>query len=298
MNEINNAKQDLIKFENEEFPISYKAAEIDFPGYDALKAKVDALVKDWDKYVVTSQSYSYDKQTRAELNRIRKALSDRRKTITKEASQPIDEFNQLIKGLDLEIKEVVDHISDGLKVFDEQAKKDKHQQNLLKLGKIALEYGLELQKLEYNPKWDIKSTSWKTIEEEARQQFEAIVEREKARKEAEQVIANKANSYEKPAMSANTYLQMLDYKPLPDVLDQMEADHKYLIDQAKTQEENRKKAMQDMEQHGNKYIDAKTGEIVDKVYSITLKLSGNKEQMQCLSSFLRDWGIKYEKVSE
>lgn len=78
----------------------------------------------------------------------------------------------------------------------------------------------------------------------------------------------------------------------------MEADHKYLIDQAKTQEENRKKAMQDMEQHGNKYIDAKTGEIVDKVYSITLKLSGNKEQMQCLSSFLRDWGIKYEKVSE
>ena len=288
--------KDLIRFENEDFPISFKPAEVDFPGYQDLKAKVDELAKGWDTYVVTSKSYPYDKKTKAELNHIRKALNDRRKDITKQASQPIDEFTALIKGLDLEIKEAVDHINEGIKSFDEKARKDKHQQNLIRLGEIATEYRVALQKLEYNPKWDNKSTSWKTIEEEARQQFEAILEQEKARKEAEQVIANKANEYTKPAMTANPYLQMLDYKSLPDVLTQMDNDHKYLIEQAKQQEENRKKAVQALEKHGDKYIDAKTGEVVDKLHTVTLRLRGTKEQMTALSNFIKDWGIDYERV--
>lgn len=288
--------KDLIRFENEDFPISFKPAEVDFPGYQDLKAKVDEIAKGWDTYVVTSKSYPYDKKTKAELNRIRKALNDRRKEIAKQASQPIDEFTALIKGLDLEIKEAVDHINEGIKAFDEKARKDKHQQNLIRLGEIATEYGVALQKLEYNPKWDNKSTSWKTIEEEARQQFEAIVEQEKARKEAEQVIANKANEYTKPAMTASPYLQMLDYKPLPDVLTQMDNDHKYLIEQSKQQEENRKKAVQALEKHGDKCIDAKTGEVVDKLHTVTLRLRGTKEQMTALSNFIKDWGIDYERV--
>lgn len=288
--------KDLIRFENEDFPISYKPAEVNFQGYEALDAKVDALTKDWDKYVVTAESYSYDKKTRAELNRIRRALSDRRKVIVKDSSQQITEFNAKVKGLDLKIKGVVDHLSEGLKTFDEQARKDKHQQNLIRLGELAKEYGVALQELDYQDKWDNKTTSWTTIEEEARQQFNAIVERIKARKEAEQVIANKANEYTKPAMSANPYLQMLDYKSLPDVLTQMDNDHDYLIKQAKQQEENRKKAIEALEQHGDKYVDAKTGEVVDKVHSVTLKLTGTKEQLTALSNFIRDWGISYERV--
>lgn len=289
--------KDLIRFENEDFPISYKPAEVNFQGYEALDAKADALTKDWDKYVVTAESYSYDKKTRAELNRIRRALSDRRKVIVKESSQQITEFNAKVKGLDLKIKGVVDHLSEGLKTFDEQARKDKHQQNLLRLGELAKEYGVALQELDYQDKWDNKTTSWTTIEEDARQQFEAIVEKQKARKEAEQVIANKANKYTKPAMSANPYLQMLDYKSLPDVLAQMDTDHEFLIRQAKEQKENRKKAIEALEQQGDKYVDAKTGEVVDKVHSVTLKLTGTKEQLTALSSFIKDWGINYERVN-
>lgn len=289
--------KELIRFENEDFPISYKKAEIDFQGYPALDAKVDAMTKDWDKYVVTAESYPYDKKTRAELNRIRRALSDRRKVIVKESSQQITEFNTKVKGLDLKIKGVVDHLSEGLKTFDDQARKDKHQQNLLHLGELAKEYGVALQELDYQDKWDNKTTSWTTIEEDARQQFEAIVEKQKARKEAEQVIANKANEYTKPAMSANPYLQMLDYKSLPDVLAQMDTDHEFLIRQAKEQKENRKKAIEALEQQGDKYVDAKTGEVVDKVHSVTLKLSGTKEQLTALSNFIRDWGISYERVN-
>ena len=296
MNKINEAKKDMITFENENFPISFKKAEIDFPGYESLNAKVDDLAKGWESYVVTSKSYPYDKKTRAELNRIRKALNDRRKSITQQASRPIDEFTAQIKSLDLKIKVAVDHISEGIKSFDDKAKKDKHQQNLLQLGKIAVEYNIPLQELDYQEKWDNKTASWGRIEEEARQQFKAIAERLKARKEAEQVIATKASEYTKPAMTASPYLQMLNYKSLPDVLTQMDNDHEYLIKQAKQQEENRKKAVEALEQHGDKYVDAKTGEVVDKVHSVTLKFTGTKEQLTALSNFIRDWGISYEKV--
>ena len=297
MNKINEAKKDMITFENENFPISFKKAEIDFPGYESLNAKVDDLAKGWESYVVTSKSYPYDKKTRAELNRIRKALNDRRKSITQQASQPIDEFTAQIKSLDLKIKVAVDHISEGIKSFDDKAKKDKHQQNLLQLGKIAVEYNIPLQELDYQEKWDNKTASWGKIEEEARQQFKAIAERLKARKEAEQVIATKANEYTKPAMTASPYLQMLDYKSLPDVLTQMDNDHEYLIKQAKQQEENRKNAVEALEQHGDKYVDAKTGEVVDKVHSVTLKLTGTTDQLTALSNFIRDWGISYERVN-
>lgn len=296
MNKINKT-QALITFENENFPINFEPAKVDFPGYQDLKAKVDELAKGWDTYVVTSKSYPYDKKTKAELNRIRKALNDRRKLITQQASQPIDEFTAQIKSLDLKIKVAVDHISEGIKSFDDKAKKDKHQQNLLQLGKIAVEYNIPLQELDYQEKWDNKTASWGKIEEEARQQFETIAERLKARKEAEQVIATKASEYTKPAMTASPYLQMLDYKSLPDVLTQMDNDHDYLIKQAKQQEENRKKAIESLEQHGDKYVDAKTGEVVDKVHSVTLKLTGTTEQLTALSNFIRDWGISYERVN-
>ena len=291
-----NKTQALITFENENFPINFEPAKVDFPGYQDLKAKVDEIAQGWDTYVVTSKSYPYDKKTKAELNRIRKALNDRRKEITKQASQPIDEFTALIKGLDLEIKEAVDHINEGIKAFDEKARKDKHQQNLIKLGEIATEYGVALQKLEYNPKWDNKSTSWKPIEEEARQQFEAILEQEKARKEAEQVIANKANEYTKPAMTASPYLQMLDYKSLPDVLTQMDNDHEYLIKQAKQQEENRKKAIQDLEQHGDKYINAETGEVVSNLTSVGLKFTDKSQKITALLRYIEAKHVNCEAL--
>ena len=296
MNKINEAKKDMITFENENFPISFKKAEIDFPGYELLNAKVDDLAKGWESYVVTSKSYPYDKKTRAELNRIRKALNDRRKSITQQASQPIDEFTAQIKSLDLKIKVAVDHISEGIKSFDDKAKKDKHQQNLLQLGKIAVEYNIPLQELDYQEKWDNKTASWGKIEEEARQQFKAIAERLKARKEAEQVIATKASEYTKPAMTASPYLQMLDYKSLPDVLTQMDNDHEYLIKQAKQQEEDRKKAIQDLEQHGDKYINAETGEVVSNLTSVGLKFTDKSQKITELLRYIEAKHVNCEAL--
>lgn len=282
---------------DQEFKVNYTPAEINFKDYDALKAKVEETIEGWSDYVVTAESYSSDKKTKAELNRMRKALNDRRKEITKQASEPIDKFTEQIKYLDKEIKVAVDRINDGIKFFDEKAKKERHQQNLLQLGEIAKEYGVDLQELEYDPKWDNKTASWKSIEEDARKQFEDILEKEKAKKEAQQVIIDKANSYTKPAMTASSYLDLLNYKSLPDILKQMDNDHEYLRAQAQRQAEQKRKEIQSIEKKGDKYINAETGEVAKEVYTIILKVTGNKDQLKALSSFMKDWGIVVESIN-
>lgn len=285
----------LITFD-QDFKVGFKPAEIEFKDYEALKAKVEETVKGWNDYVVTAQSYSSDKKTKAELNRVRKALNDQRKQITKQASEPIDKFTEQIKYLDKEIKVAVDQIDSGIKFFDGKAKKERHQQNLIKLGKIAQEYGIDLQKLEYNPKWDNKTASWTNTEKEARSQFEAIKKEQQAKEEAQQVIIDKANSYTKPAMTPSSYLELLEYKSLPDILKQMDSDHKYLREQAEKQAERKRKEVQAIEKKGDKYINADTGEVAKEVYSLTLELTGSKEQLSALSRFIKDWGIAYKRI--
>ena len=289
-------KTGLIPFD-QEFKVSYTPAEIDFKDYDALKAKVEETIEGWSDYVVTAESYSSDKKTKAELNRMRKVLTDRRKEITKQASEPIDKFTEQIKYLDKEIKVAVDQIDKGIKFFDEKARKERHQQNLLQLGEIAKEYGLDLQKLEYSPKWDNKTASWKTIEQEARSQFETILKEQQAKEEAQQVIIDKANSYTKPAMTPSSYLELLEYKSLPDILKQMDNDHEYLKEQAQRQAEQKRKEVKAVAKKGDKYINAETGEVAKAVYTITLKVTGNKDQLKALSSFMKDWGIAVERIN-
>ncbi|MCT7707498.1 MAG: replication protein, partial [Lactobacillus iners] len=105
-------------------------------------------------------------------------------------------------------------------------------------------------------------------------------------------------NYTKPSMVANPYINMLAYKGLPDILKQMDSDHDYLLKQAQKQAETKRKQLEAVEQHGDKYINKNTGEVVDKIYTITLRLTGTKEQLTQLSKFIQDWGIKYEKVGK
>ena len=285
----------LITFD-QDFKVGFKPAEIEFKDYEALKAKVEGTVKGWSDYVVTAESYPSDKKTRAELNRIKKALNDQKIKINNQVTGSVKEFNEQIKYLVNEIDIATNKLSEGINFYKDKEKKERHQQNLIQLGKIAQDYGIDLQKLEYNSKWDNKTASWTNTEKEARSQFEALKKEQQAKEEAQQVIIDKANSYTKPAMTPSSYLELLEYKSLPDILKQMESDHEYLKQQAEKQAERKRKEVQSIEKKGDKYINAKTGEVAKEVYSLTLELTGSKEQLSALSRFIKDWGIAYKRV--
>ena len=294
------ATKELIKFDNEELPINLEPAKIDFPKYKELKKRVDQLTDSLKDYLVTADSYEQDKKTRAELNRIQKTLSKKRIGIFNEAIEPANEFKQEISQLEKQIKIVSDKIGEGIKHYTDKEKEAKFQEIKLRLGNLALKYNVSIQLLgdirkndnQFNH-WLNKSCSWKRIEKEAENFFKSEAEKATAKADAQKVVIDKANNpLFKSALPISPYLEMLDYKSLPDVLNQMDNDLKSV----KKQKNQQKKAMQDIEKHGDQYIDTNTGEVVDTVHSMTIKFSGTIEQFKALLQYAESNNISYERV--
>lgn len=295
--------KDLIKFENEELPINLEPAKIDFPKYEELKKRVDRLTDSLKEYVVTEDSYEQDKKTRAELNRIQKALSKKRIEIFNEAVEPANEFKQQVSGLEKQIKYASDRISEGIKHYTDKEKDAKFQEIKLRLGNLALKYNVSIQLLgdirkndnQFNH-WLNKSCSWKRIETEAEEFFKTKAENQKLKATLNQIVIDRAKSYDKPAISPNPYLEMLNYKDLDQVLVQMAHDHEDAVNQEKQRQIENRKATEAVERRGDKYVDTNTGEVVDSVHSMSLRFYGSKDQLDKLVKYARKLNISFEKV--
>lgn len=295
--------KDLIKFDNEELPINLEPAKIDFPKYEELKKRVDRLTNSLKDYVVTEDSYEQDKKVRAELNRIQKMLSKKRIEIFNEAVEPANEFKQHISGLEKQIKCASDRISEGIKHYTDKEKDAKFQEIKLRLGNLALKYNVSIQLLgdirekdnQFNH-WLNKSCSWKRIETEAEEFFKTKAENQKLKATLNQVVIDRAKSYDKPTISPNPYLEMLNYKDLDQVLVQMAHDHEDAVNQEKQQQIENRKATEAVERRGDKYVDTNTGEVVDSVHSMSLRFYGSKDQLDKLVKYARKLNISFEKV--
>lgn len=295
--------KDLIKFDNEELPINLEPAKIDFPKYEELKKRVDQLTDSLKDYVVTEGSYEQDKKARAELNHIQKALSKKRIEIFNEAVEPANEFKQKISGLEKQIKYASDRISEGIKHYTDKEKDAKFQEIKLRLGNLALKYNVSIQLLgdirekdnQFNH-WLNKSCSWKRIETEAEEFFKTKAENQKLKATLNQVVIDRAKSYDKPAISPNPYLEMLNYKDLDQVLVQMAHDHEDAVNQEKQRQIENRKATEAVKRRGDKYVDTNTGEVVDSVHSMSLRFYGSKDQLDKLVKYARKLNISFEKV--
>lgn len=297
------ATKELIKFDNEELPINLEPAKIDFPKYEELKKRVDRLTNSLKDYVVTEDSYEQDKKVRAELNRIQKMLSKKRIEIFNEAVEPANEFKQHISGLEKQIKCASDRISEGIKHYTDKEKDAKFQEIKLRLGNLALKYNVSIQLLgdirekdnQFNH-WLNKSCSWKRIETEAEDFFKTKAENQKLKATLNQVVIDRAKSYDKPTISPNPYLEMLNYKDLDQVLVQMAHDHEDAVNQEKQRQIENRKATEAVERRGDKYVDTNTGEVVDSVHSMSLRFYGSKDQLDKLVKYARKLNISFEKV--
>lgn len=295
--------KELIKFDNEELPVTLEPAKIDFPKYEELKKRVDRLTNSLKDYVVTEDSYEQDKKVRAELNRIQKMLSKKRIEIFNEAVEPANEFKQHVSGLEKQIKCASDRISEGIKHYTDKEKDAKFQETKLRLGNLALKYNVSIQLLgdirekdnQFNH-WLNKSCSWKRIETEAEEFFKTTAENQKLKATLNQVVIDRAKSYDKPTISPNPYLEMLNYKDLDQVLVQMAHDHEDAVNQEKQRQIENRKATEAVERRGDKYVDTNTGEVVDSVHSMSLRFYGSKDQLDKLVKYARKLNISFEKV--
>ena len=112
---------EIAQFEVNNLPVSYKPAEIEFKGYDDMKAQIDELTQSLKSYEATPQDLKQAKYTRAKLNAFRKAINDRKLEITRQAERPIKDFKNKVKTLTAEIDKSSTKIGDEIKVYEKKA---------------------------------------------------------------------------------------------------------------------------------------------------------------------------------
>lgn len=142
---------------------------IEFENQNQLEKTVDAMVERFTGLVVTKDTYKPSKEVRAEINKVIKIIDRQRIDKVNEVKKPIDDFNDRTKTLTAKLSTVSDNLGKQLNDYNDKRRAGKHEIQFAKFKQIIDEYGLQLDQVPYNPKWDNLSLAFPTFVKEAKE---------------------------------------------------------------------------------------------------------------------------------
>ena len=74
-----------IKFNFQDYPVDFKPGEVNFPTYDLLKDRIDALHEEFKDWTVTPESLASSKEQAKKLKALRDRINASRITITNQS---------------------------------------------------------------------------------------------------------------------------------------------------------------------------------------------------------------------
>lgn len=137
--------------------------------FEELKAELSEKIKPYETLAVTEDDLKSAKSDRATLNKLKKALNDKKVEVKKEYISPLENFEK-------QVKELVEIIDKGVNNIDKQVKDFEKKEVDEKLKEIASFYVeefpdyyevLKLEKVIPN-KWQNKTCKLETIKQEIR----------------------------------------------------------------------------------------------------------------------------------
>lgn len=132
---------------------------------EELKAEIAEKVKDYKNLVYTDNQIKDAKADRARLNKLVKALEDKRKEVKKECLQPYEKFESQIKEVIAIVNEPIALIDGQVKEYEEQKKKEKQEQIEKLFEEKNIFDWLKLEKI-FDTKWLNATSSIQKIESE------------------------------------------------------------------------------------------------------------------------------------
>ena len=132
---------------------------------EELKAEIAEKVKDYKNLVYTDNQIKDAKADRAKLNKLVKALEDKRKEVKKECLLPYEKFEKQIKEVVEIINEPIALIDGQVKEYEEQKKKEKQEQIEKMFEEKNIFDWLKFEKI-FDTKWLNATTSIQKIESE------------------------------------------------------------------------------------------------------------------------------------
>ena len=243
-----------------------------------LKKDITNAIKPYEKLVVTEDGLSEAKGMRAKLNKLEKAINDKKIEVKKDYLEPYTQFENEVKEIIGIIRQGTLNIDTQVKSYEEQAKVDK-KEDIKKFYESIAIYKVDFDKL-FDEKWLNSSVNEKSWKEQLSSKVESI-------KVNLKIIQNM--NYDDLDLLKNLYLDTLNldqalnsYTRLKPISKPLESD---LTDTLSKPIDTAKVVPQALNQatEPNTLVRA-------------FKVTGTKEQIIELGEFMSGLGVKFEKI--
>lgn len=280
----------------ENLAVNFKPGTIDFPQAGELKQLVADKLEQTKGLVATDESIKATKASRAEVNKLKKAIGDVRKKYKTAWNVPFELFETTLRSLEKDCDEASQELKLTIDGFEETQKEERKAKVQALIEEMAPNYGVKAEDLPIADKWLLKSTSQKKIVQEIGEQMKTLVNLYKERDEIKKKCI-------KSGLAPAQYIKMLESgMSYIDVSNEIEAD---LIDKEETADRfkqakqaevaEQKAAMTDI---GDGRLVDENGEIKQELQLVTFTLKGTKEQLDNVARFCITNGVKVIKASE
>ncbi|WP_436665967.1 DUF1351 domain-containing protein, partial [Lactobacillus acidophilus] len=196
-------------------------AKVEAPGLDELVANTDAMLKKYREFPVVEGNYDQAKKTRKELRDTVENIANTRKDTEKKILTQWSDIKAKIMGIEKSGKKADELMTKQMNVVEE-ARKEKRQQVITnEVTKIASDNGIDVSRIEFNPKWVNVTYKHGDMVAEIEAQITSL-------KKDDELKALQINQIEADAgnlgVESSPYVSMLDYRDLADIRAQMKRD--------------------------------------------------------------------------
>ena len=236
---------------------------------EPLKKQVNAIKKQYENWVVVEDDLKAAKDIVASINKTAKAISDERIVIVREIKEPITKFEDEIKLMTTDLKQLSESIKNQLDTYEEKRKELKKQE-ILALPEYDKEYML------FDEKWLNKTYDIKDIKYDLQCQ-------EMSFSKNKSILLSVIGDTIEVSKYVNELKKTLDLEKVIELYkNDMQVRAKTLEEvSVNTVESNEVKPQATFNASGIKYMRS-------------LKINATKEQMALLKEFLTKYEIEYE----
>ena len=234
-----------------------------------LKAQIKAIQEQYKGWVVSEDDLKSAKDIIASINRVAKAISDERIVVVREIKEPITVFEDEIKTMTVDLKQLSDSIKTQLDTYEEKRKELKRNE-ILSLPEFDREY------MVFDDKWLNKTYDFQQIKQDLECQKMSF-SKNKA------ILLSVIGDTIEVSKYVNDLKRTLDLEKVVELYkNDMQVREKTLSEiGVNTVESNEVKPQATFNASGIKYMRS-------------LKINATKEQIALLKEFLTKYEIEYE----
>ena len=222
-------------------------------------------------------------------NKVIKIIDRQRIDKVNEVKKPIDDFNDRTKTLTAKLSTVSNDLGKQLNEYNDKRRAGKHEIQFAKFKQIVDEYGLQLDQVTYNPKWDNLSLAFPTFVKEAKETCEKVLQIQNQLKEIRQAVIARGDEL---SIGVQPFLEQVGKKDLADILRDMSNYKKELINIVAEKEERKQEFDKNNQVLANGKVVNSNGEIVDEKVTVRLIIKDlTQYQLNQLKSYLKDNGL-------